>query len=260
MYPRLAMVLSSAAVLLLGGPAWAERVNGSGNVIDETRTVADFTKIDVGAGIQVRVDAGPRSALGVRGEDNILPHVRTEVRNGTLVIGFERDFSVRTHAPVQVVLSMPALDGLSASGGSRLDVSTPTRDSLSIASSGGAHVHIAAAVRPRALAIEASGGSDVTVDGVSTGAANISASGAATITLAGQASELVLEYSGASELRASKMRVESLEVEGSGGGVASVHVAASVRGTLSGGTQLNVGPEAQVDVDTSGGATVRRRL
>ena len=260
MSSRFAMILSSAALLLLAGPAWAEQVNGSGNVVDQTRTVADFNKIDVSAGIQVRVDAGPRSALGVRGEDNILPHVRTEVRGSTLFIGYERDVSVRTHAPVQVVLSMPALDGLSASGGSRLDASTPTRDALAIASSGGAHVHLAAAVRPRALAIEASGGSEVTVDGVSTGPASISASGSATITLAGQANGLVLEFSGASELRAAKMRVESLEVEGSGGGVATVRVAASVRGTLSGGTELNVGPDAQVDVDTTGGATVRRRL
>jgi len=254
------MILSSAVLLLGARAAWAERVNGSGNVVDETRTVADFNKIEVGSGIQVRVDAGPRSALGVRGEDNVLPHVRTEVRGSTLHIGFERDVSVRTHAPVQVALSMPALDGLAASGGSRLDASTPARDALAIESSGGAHVHLAASVRPRALAIEASGGSEVTVDGVATSAANINASGAATITLAGQANQLVLEFSGASELRASRMRVETLDVEGSGGGVASVHVGASVRGSLSGGTQLNVGPDAQVDVDTSGGATVRRRL
>ncbi len=251
------MVLS---VLVLAGAARAEKVNGSGNVVDETRNVADFNKIEVGAGIQVRVDAGPRSALGVRGEDNVLPHVRTEVRGSTLHIGFERDVSIRTHSPIQVVLSMPALDGLSASGGARLDASTPARDALAIDSSGGAHVHLAASVRPRALAIDASGGSEVSVDGVSTGALNISSSGAATITLAGQATQAVLEISGASELRASRMRVETLDVEGSGGCVASIHVGSSVRGSLSGGAQLSVGPEAQVDVDTSGGATVRRKL
>lgn len=247
-------------VLLAAGTARAERVEGSGRVVDENRTVSDFSKIDVSAGIQVRVDAGPRSALGLRGEDNILPHVRTEVRGGTLHIGFERDVSIRTHVPVQVALAMPALDGLSASGGSRIDAATPVRDALAIDASGGAHVHLAASVRPRSVAIEVSGGSDVAVDGVATGPLAISASGAATVSLAGRADALNLELSGGSELRAAKMSVATLDVEGSGGGVATVHVSGSVRGSLSGGTTINVGPDAQIDVETSGGASVRRRL
>jgi Putative auto-transporter adhesin, head GIN domain len=259
-YPRHAILVSAALMLLGAGPARAERVNGSGRVIDQTRTVGDFVRIDVASGIEVRVDAGPHSALGLRGEDNILPHVRTEVRDATLHIGFERDTSVKTHSPVQVVLSMPRLDGLAVSGGSRLDASTPSGSALGIEASGGGHIHLAAAVRPRQLAIEVSGGSEVTVDGVTTGSLAISASGAGVIALAGTTDALQLELSGGSELRASKLSAGSLEVEASGGGVATVRVAGRVHGSLSGGTELNVGPDAQVDVDTTGGASVRRRL
>src|SRR5215470_7483749 len=114
------MLMSAALIVLAGPAARAERVNGSGRVVDETRPIGEFSRIEVSAGIQVRVDAGPRSALGIRAEDNILPYVRTEVHNGTLVIGFQPNTSITAHVAVQVSLAVPALDGLAASGGSRL--------------------------------------------------------------------------------------------------------------------------------------------
>src|SRR5262249_22295216 len=103
------------------------------------------------------------------------------------------------------------------------------------------------------------GGSQIAVDGVTADSASVSSSGAAIVTLAGRASGMNLEASGASELRASKLVVGDLEVSGSGGSTATVR-AGGVRGSLSGGSRLRVGAEAQANVRVSGGAEVERRL
>ena len=239
--------------------ALADRLTGSGHVVDQTRTVGDFSKLEVGSGIRVKVEAGPRGPLLLRGEDNILPHVRTEIRGAALRIELEPNLSVNTREPVQVTLRAPSLDGLAASGGSQLDASTPSGDTLEVAASGGSHLHLAASVRPRELTIRASGGADVAIDAVSTGKAGLSVSGAATVSLAGDARQLDLDYSGAAQIRAGKLSVGALEVQGSGGATASVRVAGPARGRLSGGSRLDVGPDASVEVETSGGAEVTRR-
>jgi hypothetical protein len=84
-------------------------------------------------------------------------------------------------------------------------------------------------------------------------------SGAAIVTLAGRASSLELDLSGASELRGAKLQVSELDIDGSGGSMAIVR-AGHVRGSLSGGSRLRVGADAQGNVKVSSGAGMERRL
>jgi hypothetical protein len=262
-HPRRSIVLLGvplAVLALLGGAARADRLTGSGRVVDQTRTVGDFTRIEVGSGIQVRVEAGARSALALRGEDNVLPHVITEVRGKTLHIGMEPNLSLRTSEAVQVSLRAPRLDGLTASGGSRLEATTPSGDTLELAASGGARLHLGAPVKAARLEIAASGGATLGADSVAAGSVQLTASGAAVVDLAGTAQELTLRYGGGAEIHGAELAVGALDVEGGGGAVATLRVSGPVRGSLGGGARLNVSSDASVEVKTSGGAQVRKRL
>jgi hypothetical protein len=233
-------------------------VVGSGRVVDETRNVGDFTGISVSAGIQVKVDAGDRSALSLRGEDNVLPRVRTEIKGSILRIGFEPNTNISTHQPIVITLRAPRLDELSASGGSQLDASTPAGSTLRVSGSGGAHIHLAASVKPRRLDIDTSGAAEVLIDEIDCAEARVGMSGAASVGLAGNAKTFDLQLSGAANLDARKLTVGSLQVDGSGGSRARLHVVGAAQGTLSGGTTLHVGGDAQVDVAATGGSQVLR--
>lgn len=253
------IALLLATVGLAAVPARAD-VTGSGRIVDETRSVGDFTAISVAAGIQVKVEAGPRSALALRGEDNVLPHVRTEIKGSTLQIGFEPNLSMSTRQPVVIALRAPRLDELGASGGSLLDAATPTGASLRIAASGGSRVHLSASVKPRRLDIDSSGASEITIDEVEVAEARIGTSGAGFVSLAGTARSLDLQLSGAARLDASRLTVSALKVEGSGGSRARVHVVGTAEGSISGGTTLHVGADASVAVSSTGGSSVQREL
>src|ERR1051325_8799924 len=178
-------VLSLFALALL-------EVTGSGNVVDQSRSVGDFSSVPVASGIQAKIEQGRTGTISLRGDDNILPLVKTDVSGDTLEIGFERMTSIRTRNPSTVTIRMPRADGLGASGGSSIDASVPAGDSLKLEASGGGHIRLSAAVRPQKVTISASGGAVIDVSSVDSDSARIEGSGGAVLKMAGRAREAPL--------------------------------------------------------------------
>ena len=62
-------------------------VTGNRNVITETRKINDdFTKIEVGQGIQLYITQDDNLSLVVKADENLHKLIRTEVKNGVLKI------------------------------------------------------------------------------------------------------------------------------------------------------------------------------
>jgi len=72
--------LSSACAL--------EVVAGSGKVVTEPRTVSGFSRVSLSGSGQVFIDRTGAESVTVTTDDNLLPYIRTEVRDGTLELGF----------------------------------------------------------------------------------------------------------------------------------------------------------------------------
>jgi putative autotransporter adhesin-like protein len=66
------------------------KVSGSGNVITETRDVRDFSSIDVSGIFKVEATAQKDFRVEVQTDDNLLPFITTEVRDGVLHIEAEK--------------------------------------------------------------------------------------------------------------------------------------------------------------------------
>jgi hypothetical protein len=68
-----------------------DSVCGSGSILSETREVAYFHSIEIRGGCQVLFEKGVQQELIVEAEQNILPLIKTWVRNdGTLIVESER--------------------------------------------------------------------------------------------------------------------------------------------------------------------------
>src|ERR1043165_524642 len=89
-------------------------VRGSGRAATPTRPLAPFTRVELAGANRVTVHVGGRQALTVRGDDNLLELVTTEVAGGTLTIGNRESFSTR--APMSVDVTVPALDTVALAG------------------------------------------------------------------------------------------------------------------------------------------------
>jgi len=89
-------------------------VEGSGNVITESREVSDFNEIVLGGTGRVIVEVTGTESLTIEAEDNIMPLLETRVSNGRLRL----DTSGSISPTVEVVYTITAetLDGLVISG------------------------------------------------------------------------------------------------------------------------------------------------
>jgi Putative auto-transporter adhesin, head GIN domain len=211
-------------------------VKGSGVIKEETRTVGDFSSVDIGQAIQATITVGPETSVRIEGDDNILPILKTEVRDGKLETSFENGVSVWTDKPIMMTITTPKLTAIGASGASKVTAIVKPTDSFKVDSSGASHV-------------------DVT--GVESDKLELGASGASQVTVAGTTKKLAVEMSGASQIHANSVPAESVSVHGSGASQAEVQTNGSIKGDLSGATSVNVtGKPEKKDVSTSGASHV----
>jgi hypothetical protein len=74
-----------------GEPFIGPGERGSGNDVTETRKVSDFDTVNVSYPAQVLIRQGSAESLQIEAEDNLLPNLKTEVKNGTLEIFYRRE-------------------------------------------------------------------------------------------------------------------------------------------------------------------------
>ncbi len=114
-----------------GTPATSSsRLTGSGVAATQTRTTSAFTAVDLAGGNTVTVHVGGAQAVAVHGDDNLIKYVTTTVKDGTLAVGQSRSFS--TSSPMNVEITVPALDAVTLSGAGVLTVDGVRADHFTV--------------------------------------------------------------------------------------------------------------------------------
>ena len=154
-------------------------VQRQGPVTSQTREVGAFSRIEATAGIRVVVRIGPSEAVEVTAQENLLPVIATDLRGDTLRIEASEDFT--TLEPVTVTVVVPALDGITLSGGAQAVIDGVDAESLELRIRGGAQVTAAGSVG--SVALHADGGATASLEDLSARVATVSMEGGATVTL-----------------------------------------------------------------------------
>lgn len=116
MFLVLALVFWCAAVLY----AMSDRIKGSGSITTENRSVESFNGAHVMGSGQIYITQGATQSVKVEADNNIIEHVKTKVRGGTLHIGME-DGSYSNYT-LKVYLTMPDVRLLEVSGSGDINV------------------------------------------------------------------------------------------------------------------------------------------
>ncbi len=132
-------------------------VRGSGVEKKEERSVGTFTAIDVSGAYDVYVTCGKTAGIVVSGDDNIVPMIKTEVKDGTLYIYNEG--SINHSKQLSVTITTQDLRSISSSGASDLVITDISNDAFAVEVSGAGSVE--ARGRTGALTIDLSGATDV---------------------------------------------------------------------------------------------------
>jgi hypothetical protein len=157
----LVLMVSTSCIRFVG-------FTGSGNVITEERAVSDFDSVSVSTGINLFIEQGDDESLTIEAEDNVIPRILTDVRNGKLEIRFRAATfgGLNLRKPVNVYVTAVDIDGIEISSGADVETEELKTDKLSLNLSSGSSADIIIDVEE--LEVDLSSGSNLKAEGKAT--------------------------------------------------------------------------------------------
>jgi hypothetical protein len=133
-----------------------DTIRGSGVSKSESRPVSEFRRIEVTCSCDVSVAVGTVASLNLTGDDNLLPYIVTEVREGTLFVEMKSG-SYSPQVGLNLVATAPALESVVVRGSSDVDVAGLAGDRFSIEITGSGDAHATGKVGTVTARISGSG-------------------------------------------------------------------------------------------------------
>ncbi len=183
--PKQLLAILILATLILPGcmffPDKPATVNGSGNVVSETREVSGITSISLEGSADVNVKFGSTESLVISGEDNIIFLIETNVQNHQLIIKTKPRMIYVATKPVVIDVSVTELKGVSISGSGNINVTGLTGDSFTAALPGTGNITLAGSTNDVKISMQGSG--NVFADKLIAKNAVVSLSGSGNVTV-----------------------------------------------------------------------------
>jgi hypothetical protein len=152
-----ALVLASLALAVVLDEDSTTGTESSGAPTSETRELPPFTEVDLAGANTVTIGIGGTQRVVVRGAENVLPLVTTEVEDGTLVIAQSESFDTASRLSVEVVV--PSLDAVRLTGAGTVTVDGHDFDRLAVSLTGAGTIRGSGAAHQ--LEVELGGVGDV---------------------------------------------------------------------------------------------------
>jgi hypothetical protein len=228
-------VLCLAAALALGLAGcvnignW-QTIRGSGKVITENRSVSQFCNVSLGGSGELVITQGAEESLTIETDDNLLPHIKTEVSGDHLWIGWKNG-NLRPSKRIYYRLQVKNLDSVNLSG------------SLSAR---------AGDLKTSHLELEISGSGNIKIGHLEARKVVTHISGSGDVALAGTVGEESIHISGSGNQQAGDLRCQTATVAISGSGQARLWVEDHLSAQISGSGSVDYYGKPRVDMHTSG--------
>jgi hypothetical protein len=227
-----------AALTMLFAGCTMSLISGSGRIVRQDRAVAGFERVTISTSGDLTLVQGATEGLTIEADDNILPHIQTEVQDGTLVIRFDRENwsqVFRPSRPIKYTLAMKMLRGLAASGSVNITAQELAADDLRITVSGSSNVRI------ERLGVET---------------LTYTLSGSGSVQVAGRAARQDLTISGSGRYAAGDLASDAVRASISGSGTATVWARDTLDARISGSGSIGYYGRPRVNQSISGSGKI----
>lgn len=197
--------------LVAGCHGFHNGIAGSGKRQKEKRDVGSYSSISTEGAFDIVIVCQKPQSLEIEGDDNVLSLVTTEVSNNVLHIRNIRGYSVSD--PVTLRISVPDLEGISASGAGNIELSGLKNGKFEINATGAPT--ITASGETKILNIDASGAGKIDVHKLRAAQVVVDSKGVATVEVYA-AEKLDVTVSGPSHVIYSGNAVVNKTVNGPG--------------------------------------------
>lgn len=130
-------------------------VEGSGRVVELTRDVAAFTRLDLRGSLDARVRVGPEQRVVLHVDDNLADLIDTRVRGRELIVEEEEDLDYTRGAYLEI--TVPSLTELAVHGSSDCDLAGLSGEEFAYAVYGSGDLTAAGTVEELSVHIYGSG-------------------------------------------------------------------------------------------------------
>jgi hypothetical protein len=207
---------------------------GKAEVISEAREVPSFHSIRLSVNGEVTVTQKKGQSLVIRADDEVLPRLRTRVKNGTLVISSIG--GIRRSAQLEIDIEMEEINGLSISGSGTIMVNDRIKaDDVSLKISGSGDIF---------LELDAN---DIVTK----------ISGSGKINLSGTVKSHTIDISGSGDTKAFDLLTDTTSVNISGSGDCMVNVTENLDVKISGSGDVEYKGSPKINFKGSGSGTVK---
>ena len=206
---------------------------GSGNVVSESREVNGFRALEIDYPATVSVRQGNQESLKIEAEDNLLPGLKTQVKNGVLHIFYEREKGKHVNPTKVVKITIVAKD--------LADVEFNSAGELTIEG-----------LETNSLEISLSGAGSLELDRVQLKELGVNLSGAGSITASGTTDSLDVNISGFGDFKGADLHGKAASVTISGAGGATVWMDDDLTARISGAGSISYYGSASVSKQISG--------
>ena len=263
------------AGLFLWQPGFAQ-VWGNGVVEEQSRTISPFHSIVSSGPVDVEAKQGSAFSLVVYADGNLIPYIKTEVKNNVLYVSATKN--IWKARKMKVMVTMKDLQKVTLAGSGDFSCKTPFKSSdvqFVVMGSG----DVEAALDARNAGVKISGSGDVKLNGVRgsltaevIGSGDLEASGlqlencslklagSGDMELKGRTALLTVMSLGSGDVDGSGLTAVRVKVKDNGSGDVSVHAVDSLEATMAGSGDLHYsGNPTVLKVSALGSGAVYRR-
>ena len=222
-------------VLLLVSACGMLPTLGSRNIITETRIVSGFERVDVSGGGSMEIIQDGTEALTVETDDNVMQHITSEVRGGTLYLGLDSSQGSFLPSKLHFSLHVKNLTGITTSGA--WDVTS-------------------ASIQAGTLNIDISGSGKVIINALTADKLDTTVSGSGELDLTGEAKQQSIDISGSGKYLAGDLNTQDSTVRISGSGNVTVWASETLAAHVSGSGDVSYYGSPQVSFEQSGSGNI----
>ncbi len=190
-----------------------QNVEGSGKVVEETRTVRDFKRVRLAGLGRLHIVPGETESLRIEAEDNFMQYITTEVQDGELVIRWQKNIVPISHKPIHFYLTVKVLESLTLDGAGDIEA----RD-----------------IRAETFTVTANGAGNFELQDLEADTLVVKLNGAGNVEVTGEVTGQTVKINGIGRYKANQLTSQKAKVEINAAGSATVRVSEELNATVNG--------------------------
>lgn len=218
---------------------WGKKIKGNGKVVTIERSVGNYDAVASAGWFDVELVAGTEGELTLKGEENLLEYIKTEVKDGKLVIKTEKGVNLSPSNWKSGIL-----------------ITVPIEDVGAVSLSGSGDVVSKTTIKTDNFKASVAGSGDISLS-VEANTVKTSLSGSGDIVLSGNAKNFEVSVAGSGDIKAYDLEADYVDATVSGSADIKVTAKEELRARVSGSGDISYkGNPKKIDSKTSGSGDI----